>query len=445
MDRRDFLKLAGITGLAVGGPALARAFAEGFDSPEPTDDPSYAIDGPTGLFFVQIQATGGWEPTMLCDPKPDLNGLYDAADVNTVNGVSFPVFPGGGGEQWQYFFEGGTDPNTGRTYNGNAGRMTVFNGVDIQTNSHDAGRRHMASGHLTEGDPALPALIAGFTAPHLPMAFLTFGGYEMTEGTVAPTRDLDRNRLSGISYPARIDPTNAGGGTYNSPTADGVIKLARNARLQRQMGLTALPKRKSAMDTLMTSRLGSDQLKRLEELLDANIAGGDEGRIQLAIAAYRAGIGTSVNLSRGGFDTHGNHDQNHSNSMSNLLELINTVWFHVDQAGIAQDTVMCITSDFGRSPNYNGNMGKDHWPVSSMIVVTEKAQGGRTVGTSDDGHRPIGVNPNNLNPDEENGTRITPTHVHRAIRDLVGMAGTELDTMFPMVPETPINDLLIPA
>ena len=105
MDRRDFLKLAGITGLAVGGPCPGASVLRGVRLAGANQrTPAPAIAGPTGLLFFVIQATGGWEPTMLCDPHPDLNGLYtDAVDVNTVNGVSYPVFPGGGPtapDQW---------------------------------------------------------------------------------------------------------------------------------------------------------------------------------------------------------------------------------------------------------------------------------------------------------------------------------------------------------
>ena len=81
------------------------------------------------------------------------------------------------------------------------------------------------------------AVMAAHTAPHLPMSFLTFGGYETTGGTVAPTRDLDRaTDCRGSPIPHRIDPDQRRrAAPSTAPTADGIIKLARNARLQRQM------------------------------------------------------------------------------------------------------------------------------------------------------------------------------------------------------------------
>src|SRR5690606_37561454 len=68
MDRRNFLKIAAMTGLAVAAPPLvaprsARA----------------ALSPYKGPFYVMISARGGWDPTYLCDPKPNggpFNRLY---------------------------------------------------------------------------------------------------------------------------------------------------------------------------------------------------------------------------------------------------------------------------------------------------------------------------------------------------------------------------------
>ena len=75
MDRRTFLKVAAMTGLAVSAPlGVRRAFAE----PAPYKGP----------FFVLVNASGGWDPVYLCDPKPKgpLNRRYDApASVGKIN------------------------------------------------------------------------------------------------------------------------------------------------------------------------------------------------------------------------------------------------------------------------------------------------------------------------------------------------------------------------
>ena len=55
MERRDFLKLASMAGLGVvvAGPLAGRA---------------NAADPYTGLLYLFIHASGGWDPTSFCVP-----------------------------------------------------------------------------------------------------------------------------------------------------------------------------------------------------------------------------------------------------------------------------------------------------------------------------------------------------------------------------------------
>jgi len=411
MDRRDFFRLAGAAGLCV-TPGL-RAFADE-GNPEP-GDPLPEVN-PNGLFFVQIQANGGWEPTMLCDPKGNLNNTYGEGDILTAGNINYAPL----GEQWNTFFQT------------NYQRMVVFNGVDVQTNAHGPGREHTASGRLGASYPNAAALIAGFQGPHLPVALLSFGGYEQTRGVVATTRNVDKDRLGGIIFPDRINPANDDSELYHSERARELISIARQTHAERARSKVRLPKFGHSMDTLLTTRLGSDELKRLEEVLPTLGA----SSVDLAIAAYRAGIGTAVNYDVVGFDTHSNHDSAHRSRMGGLLGLANTIWAKAEAAGIAHRTVMLITSDFGRTPGYNGNGGKDHWPVSSMILVSgmPEFKGNRVIGRSNSGHVPILIDPNTLEPAGEGvpGVRIRPGDVHRGMRDLFGMTGDSLDERFPI-------------
>ena len=57
MNRRDFLHLAGLAGLTLAVPSVARRSWAG--SPD--------ID--TTRLWVFVHAGGGWDPTLLCDPK----------------------------------------------------------------------------------------------------------------------------------------------------------------------------------------------------------------------------------------------------------------------------------------------------------------------------------------------------------------------------------------
>ena len=46
--------------------------------------------------------------------------------------------------------------------------------------------------------------------------------------------------------------------------------------------------------------------------------------------------------------------------------------------------VVVVASDFGRT-RYNGDGGKDHWPITSMMMMGAGISGGRVIGQTDRG------------------------------------------------------------
>ena len=71
MQRRDFLKLCGASGLGVAFPLGLGAQAD----PAPYDGP----------YYIVFNASGGWDTTYLMDPKGvnNINRLYQEGDILT--------------------------------------------------------------------------------------------------------------------------------------------------------------------------------------------------------------------------------------------------------------------------------------------------------------------------------------------------------------------------
>lgn len=413
MNRRDFLKLSSAAGLTLGGAAmLGRAWAD--EEADPSGAMSY-----TGPLLVMVQAVGGWEPTLFCDPKANLNNSYGDADVKMAGSIPYAPL--------------GVEADT--FFGDHHGHMTVINGVDTATNNHESGRRNMASGRLGSGYPNLSALVAGVKSPESAMAFLSFGGYDRTQGVVAPVRDGNASRLSELAFPERIDAANVESPTYHTPAAQQIIAAAREERANEQFARQELPRYQRSLDTLVTARSGASDLKLLQDVLPTPDTNGDFRKCQLIMAAYKAGIAVSANLSMGGFDTHSNHDTDHRAALVAMLRVVNFLWAEAARQGVDDKLVVLLSSDFGRTPGYNGNGGKDHWSISSMIALGNGVPGERVVGLTDAGHMPIPVDRATLNvaaevPDE--GARIEPMHVHRAMRKLMDVSESDLDKAFPL-------------
>ena len=169
----------------------------------------------------------------------------------------------------------------------------------------------------------------------------------------------------------------------------------------------------------------------LNQLRNTNRANSLKSQAEVVVASMAAGLTASANLNFGGFDTHGNHDANAYPDLGDLLEGIHFMMVALQYAGIADRTTVVVGSDFGRTPYYNSGNGKDHWPVTSMLVLRPESSGGRVFGASTADFLSQPVNLTTGQPDAA-GEILTPQHVNRAIRNLMGVGSSSLADNYPL-------------
>ncbi len=429
MDRRKFLKIAAMTGLAVSAPlGLRRALAQ----PDPYKGP----------FFVLVNAGGGWDPVYLCDPKPKgpLNRIYDGPATAgklsfapiPIDDASLQLDPGNAALLMsnQQFFE---------KY---AASLTVLNGVDMATNNHDGGSRATWSGRLTEGFPSVGALVAATRAPASSLAYISSGGYDATQGLIPLTRMSSIDALRRVAYPNQMDPNNPETELYHSNATAARIRKAQDERLKASLAQQRLPRVKQAMNELTLARASDDVLKDLVlpselvtlpgyQLSDLQSL---QQQVQLAVAAFKAGMAVAVNLNLGGVDPHGNHDVEPVRQLAQLLKGVDFLMTEADAAGIADDLVVMIGSDFARGPGYNGDneyAGKDHWSITSAMLMGRGIAGGRVIGGTTDDQRAQPIDPGSL-AIKAGGKVLKPESIHLALRKLAGVAAGEPARQFPL-------------
>ena len=461
MNRRDVVKLLGLAGLAavcpVGVPNVS------------ADEPKYK-----GPFWIMLNAGGGWDPTILCDAKGGT--LQDPANPDegfttmSVNHFEkpidigpFKVAPVSHSEQF-----GDTQVelySSERFINDHKGRILVINGVDTMTNNHEVGNRVTWSGRPDEGQPALAALMAanGAQGKDLPLAFMSSGGYDNTAGVVALARsEADLRVVQRVAYPNIANVENIGNPddpaqTYFTNETAARIQAAQVERLTALRSQTRLPGLREGMGALLLARQGTGSLGALADELAAvdpvtvpkafpdefgglgdNAFGGDFRnhlqQVQLSLHAFHAGVAVASNISVGGFDTHSNHDNDQTRQMMKLLKVYDYIWKLAKELGIDNNLFVVIGSDFGRTPYYNDGQGKDHWNVTSMILAGPGIEGNRVVGATDAEYKPMRVDPKDtskvLEDIDKKGVRIEPHHVHRELRRVGGLAGSDLDNKF---------------
>ena len=418
MYRRQFLKYLGSSGLGLLLPQQSLL------AQQATPD----------RFWISVNAGGGWDPTYFVDPKGDRPRLDGRGPVNNY---SVGAIRSAGNIRFPGSYPEDIDPPDANSpghfanfFPKHASRLLVINGIDTQTNNHDSGSRYVWSGKIESGYPSFAALAAATTAPTQPLAYISNGGYDNTASLVAPARIGEGQVFQQLAFPNASRPGEDAEHRreYFAPSIYAEIEKARLARLQRLQGSATLPLKKNQMDELMMARVGDNNLNKLVSLLPDRVSSGLEGQAEVATAAFASGIAVSANMHMGGFDTHGNHDANHSRRLTQLLEGLDHLWGQIELNNLQDRVTVVVGSDFGRTPFYNDNNGKDHWNVTSIMAMGAGVRGNRVIGATDDHVEALKINPQTLQVDP-NGITLTPEHIHLALRRMAGVS-SDLTSQF---------------
>ncbi len=388
-------------------------------------------------FLIAVNASGGWDPTSLIDPKGDAprsDGLgpvnhYSATEIKTAGKIIYAPYS-----------SGITPPATSSPghletfFKKHAKRIRVINGIDTQINGHDSGRRFVWSGKLEEGYPSVAALAAAPYAEQ-PMAFISNGGYDFAASLVAPVRTAGASTFTELAYPNSQFPQSSSQQNlgYFSNASSTAIQQARAARLTRLRIEESLPKRTQQMTQLETVRNSDVTLSTLLKYLPTEVSDGLAGQAEIALAAFASGLAVSANLNAGGFDTHGDHDDDQTSSLTELLEGLDHLWSQSEKLGMQNKVTVIVGSDFGRTPFYNNGDGKDHWNITSIMAMGAGITGNSVIGATDKNFNALKLNPSTLQTDS-NSITVTPQHVHHALRNFLGVK-SDLDKMFPIAVE----------
>jgi len=410
-----------------------------------------ASDSYSGPLWIIVNAQGGWDVTSFCDPKgyngvagknsPDRINNYDSADILQAGNVPYAPSPDS--------FRPGQinfDPNLYSVttfFQKYYHHMLVLNGIDCQTNSHASGQMYNMSGHMIPGYPVFSALLSAVSAPDRALSFLSNGGYASSGGLITPIKlnSPAMRALSEIAYPNRSSiPRSAASRLYLPSAVEQLITNASNQRHQEMLVSQNLPRIRKSLTELVQSRQSLSSLQALADNLEqiplrpeSDFNGRKKAyRIyqqgRMALAAYQQGVASSVNVHLNGFDTHTNHDEKHYPLLMDLLQGVDAIIDEATSRGLENKIVLVMLSDFGRRNKYNNENGKDHWPISSAIVLGNQFQrvaGNKVIGQTSDQHKALAVDPISLIADtagtNPQAVKLTPAHLHMSLRRLAAI------------------------
>lgn len=420
MSRRNFLKRCGLAGLGFAAPVYSQAVLGATGTNAETE-------GYPGPYYVVYNASGGWDTTYLMDPKgvDGINRLYQQGDILTVgNHRVAPIA--------KHIEKGMSNEDFFARY---GSELCVFNGLDLSVNNHTPCARYMATGKLDSlAYPTFPALVAACYGAEAPLAFLTFGNYSAT-GNLVPMSRVPY--LQSLRLLARADSVEGGTHPYQDAFVSDRIERALEGQFEARISDARLPRVERSQSMLYAAQTNSKALRRVVPFLPKDPA--KERLAQqndIALAAFKAGVCISANLSIGQFDSHNNNDADQMKLIPEFLAGIDDLLCKAEALEIRDKLVVIIQSEMGRTPNYNNGNGKDHWSISSIMFLGPGIGGNRLIGATDEKQQLVPIDPQTLKIDPVEGIRVRPEHIHQSLREFARIENHPLSQRFPLqVPE----------
>ncbi len=415
--RRDFLKSCAMAGLGLTAPTTMFAAIDDQQELPPYEGPYYLV----------FNASGGWDTTYLMDPKGTsrINRLYAGEQILRHGNHRFAPtaqHKQNGLSNEDFYAEFGSE-------------LLVLNGLDYSVNNHSPCSRYMATGKLDSlAYPTFAALVAACQGASCPLSFLTFGNYSATGNLVAKARVPYLPSLKRIANADSIE------GNPKSPYHDKFtldrIEQTLQQRHTDRIAQSQLPRRQRAESMLYAAQLNSKALKRItphipEQIPKARLA----QQAEIALAAFKAGVCVSANLSIGQFDSHANNDTDQMKLIPEFLEGIAYALHRAEELNMREKIVVIAQSEMGRTPDYNKGNGKDHWSIGSIMFLGPGIQGNRVIGATDEQQFALPLNPKTLKTGS--GIHVRPEHIHHSLRQFAGIPDHEYSQQFPLGVTTP--------
>jgi uncharacterized protein (DUF1501 family) len=153
--------------------------------------------------------------------------------------------------------------------------------------------------------------------------------------------------------------------------ADGL--LAMDTFYERAYSLISSEKAREAFNI-------NTEPAKLRDEYGRNAAG---QRMLLARRLVAAGV-RFVSLTYGGWDMHTSIKQGMAGQLPQFDQAFAALIRDLDKSGLLKNTLVMVSSEFGRTPKINASAGRDHWPkVFSVVLAGGGVKAGHIYGTSD--------------------------------------------------------------
>lgn len=411
---------------------------------------------PKGPFLIFCYFSGGWDTLLSLDPRDhqafggaggDIETAYDKVNDTGVRAVLDKnpkglVRPAGS----QIAF----GPAIGKLA-AHYADLCVVRGLDMQSLTHEVGRRYFLTGKFPRGLAAsgssLPTVFVADTADATPVPNLVMGVETYNDGLTPAANGLvirGAGDLAGMLKPLdagdSLDPAVAakirdyvaaercadrrfdGSGLVTTyQTSREKAAILGSGELFQYFDFRANP---SAEIASLYEAFGIDPKNPAADLATA------KGQAAVAAQAITNGVSQAVSIEIAkGLDTHDSDwEDDHApllrSGFDTLADLIAYLKKKPFGAGSFWDeTVIVAFSEFARTPKRNSRGGRDHHLASACLVAGKGIKGNTVIGQTD---KSYGVVP-------YKGTRLRPADVHATVLDAIGYSTEHLSNQSPTI------------
>jgi hypothetical protein len=280
-------------------------------------------------------------------------------------------------------FTDASRPNVTAYFQKYAAQTAIVRGISVASVAHQECLKRMSTGTRQETSADMAAIVAHDNGNDRPLPYLILGDtayagqYAVSAGRVGAT-----NQIVNL-----LDPS-------TSAAEDAILEKYATATANRMKATRgSLGYNKKRVDDFV------EGIRRGQKLQGVRDGFGTRGRtlaltsqVDLALDAFDRDISQSVMINtRLAWDTHDtNTDQSgfHETTFGGLTRLLDGLAGRPGSASgstLLDETVVVCYSEFSRTPKLNAQMGKDHWPVTSAMVIGAGVKGGKGYGSTSDG------------------------------------------------------------
>jgi uncharacterized protein DUF1501 len=362
-------------------------------------------------FFVFVHASGGWDVTLWADPRNERKGLVEPA--STDNTDIAPI------TRWKATkLDGDTDtfeilaprdvalrfgPGIGELYD-LRDRLTIVNGLAMNTVSHPDGTAYSATGRHLAGGRAPASSIDVAVGNELGVEqLLPIVSVQWPSSYIGER--LDRRAIPlRVGSAATIAKSLARSDAYFSDADRNAISALLTDEAHALAKHSTFPEtyeRFAAQTDALPRLLGKELTQAFTQkaLADAypqfdfkaRFIGQGALGAAFAVEAMKRNLVRCVGFALGGLDTHNQNYKQHAHTQQELFGVIATLVKLLDKtphptrssARLSEHTHILVVSDFCRTPQINLAGGRDHYPNNSALVISPRFKAGRAFGKTD--------------------------------------------------------------